>query len=78
MCIYKEPLFHFRSLKKSTKTLMFFLLVLVWYFLVFELLWCRYEMYNGVCKEPAYVEVAITPVPLRLHACSLNQCAEDI
>eukprot|EP00873_Tetraselmis_striata_P005195 jgi/Tetstr1/425459/TSEL_015906.t1 len=74
VCIYKEPLFHFRSLKKSTKTLMFFLLVLVWYFLVFELLWCRYEMYNGVCKEPAYVEVTRTIMKIIL-CCTLGSLA---
>lgn len=54
---FKEQLFHFSSMKKSTRNVLFFSMVLLWYFLVFELLWCRHTMYNGVCKEPAYREV---------------------
>jgi hypothetical protein len=73
---FKEPLFHFRSLKKSTKDLLFFLLVLLWYFLVFELLWCRHTMYRGVCQDPTYIEVRlITDSPLVQSSCLLFQPA---
>jgi len=53
-------------MKKSTHHLLFFTLVLVWYFLVFELLWCRHGLYNGACKQPAYVEVGYPTAALTL------------
>jgi len=64
---FKEQLFHFSSMKKSTRNVLFFSMVLLWYFLVFELLWCRHTMYNGVCKEPAYREV--TRIMMKIILC---------
>lgn len=67
---FQEPLYHFTSLRSTTHHLMFFGILLVWYFVVFEWVWCS-GIYARVCAEPAYREVSFaslsTNVNMNVH-----------
>mmetsp|Transcript_46837 Transcript_46837/g.117251 ORF Transcript_46837/g.117251 Transcript_46837/m.117251 type:complete len:849 (+) Transcript_46837:187-2733(+) len=65
---FQEPLYHFTSLRSTTHHLMFFGILLVWYFVVFEWVWCS-GIYARVCAEPAYREV--TQTMMKILACAL-------